>query len=93
MRSTFWRDSSPWRTVTARRGSSSASARNSHNATEARPSTGGAWTFTFKASPSQPQTSLRGAFGIALIGQRAGDRRGRGGGVFHDTEKPTASGG
>ena len=51
----------------ARRGRPSSSARNSQSAAVARPSTGGAWTLTFRASPSQPHTTLRGALGMALI--------------------------
>ena len=63
----FWRDLSPCRTVTARRGRARASARNSQSSSLARPSSAGAWTLTFNASPSQPTTALRGALGTALI--------------------------
>jgi len=67
MRRIFWRERSPRRTVTARRGRPSSSARNSQSTAVARPSTGGAWTLTFRASPSQPQNTLRGALGMALM--------------------------
>ena len=67
MRRIFWRERSPRSTVTARRGRPSSSARNSQSAAVARPSTGGAWTLTFRASPSQPHTTLRGALGMALM--------------------------
>ena len=38
-----------------------------NSAAVARPSTGGAWTLTFRASPSQPATALCGALGMALM--------------------------
>lgn len=63
----FCRDVSPRSSVTARRGRPSCFAKKSQSASLARPSTAGAWTLTFNASPSQPLTSVRGAFGMALI--------------------------
>lgn len=67
MRTTFWRDFSPWRSVTARLGRPSFSARKRQSSSLARPSRAGAWTLILSASPSQPAIAVRGALGIALM--------------------------
>ncbi len=64
---------SPVATVTARFGSPRCSARNSHNAAFARPSTGGALILTFSAGPSHPAIALRGALGETFTSRRQCD--------------------
>ena len=64
MRRTFWREVSPRRTVIARRGRSSRSARNSQSASLARPSTGGAWTTTDRGLDFQGDRVREGFKGL-----------------------------
>ena len=68
MRSSFRLAVVPRATLTAAPGNPSSWARPAQSAALARPSTGGAWTRTLRASPSQPATAVRGAFGITFTG-------------------------
>lgn len=70
MRTSFCLAVSPRASATDRRGRPSFSARNSVSASLARPSTGGAVSFTFSVSPSQPQISSREAPGMTFTASR-----------------------
>jgi len=70
MRTRFSRAAAPVASVTAPRGSASASARKRQSSALALPSTGGDLSRTLSASPSQPTSALWGALGTAFMVSR-----------------------
>ena len=62
----FRREENPAVIRTAREGNPNSVARNSQSASLALPSVAGAWTLTFKSSPSQPTIPFREAPGTTL---------------------------